>query len=313
MNDKNRAVAVKEIQCKNCDTVFIGNYCPNCGQSIKDFERPFGFLFFDLMGNIFAFDTRFWKTFKAVLFKPGTLSMEYVKGHRVRYMPPFRFYVFVSFVFFMLLNINVSTKMKSKRENLSNNLSASEGSVNSDSAKIEVGVLDINFFDAKVVDSLSEGRSVGNESVENSSNSIDIERISRYPEVYVARMFKYLSWTVFILMPFYGFLLWMFFRKSQEFYITHLVLAINQHSFVFVIFLVITLLAYIVPGDLSKYGNIILLLIPVYTFIGYSRLYRQDWWKILLKFTGVGMLYSIVLVVVLILATMFAFEVNPLV
>ena len=64
------------------------------------------------MGNMFAFDTRFWKTFVAILFKPGTLARDYVKGHRVKYMPPFRFYVFVSFLFFLVLNFYTSQNTK---------------------------------------------------------------------------------------------------------------------------------------------------------------------------------------------------------
>ena len=112
----------EEYTCKNCSKKFYGNYCPECGQSVKEFERPFQFLIVDFMGNIFAFDTRFWKTFVAILFKPGTLILDYVKGHRVKYMPPFRFYVFISFVFFLLLNIYTAQKTKISPENKNNNM-----------------------------------------------------------------------------------------------------------------------------------------------------------------------------------------------
>ena len=48
--------------CKNCETQFKGNYCPNCGQSVKEVDKPFSIIFYDFLGNIFAFDTRFYKS-----------------------------------------------------------------------------------------------------------------------------------------------------------------------------------------------------------------------------------------------------------
>ncbi len=92
-----------EITCKNCETVFEGNYCPQCGQSIKDFDKPFSFIFYNFLGDFFAFDTRFFKTFIALLFKPGLLTKEYFDGRRVKYAPPLRIFIFASFILFLLL------------------------------------------------------------------------------------------------------------------------------------------------------------------------------------------------------------------
>jgi len=29
------------IECNNCEHKFEGKFCPNCGQSVKEFEKPF--------------------------------------------------------------------------------------------------------------------------------------------------------------------------------------------------------------------------------------------------------------------------------
>lgn len=79
------------VECKNCNRKFEGKFCPVCGQSTKEFEKPFSFLIVDLAGNIFAFDPRFWKTLVNILIRPGYLTHDYLNGHRARYMPPFRF------------------------------------------------------------------------------------------------------------------------------------------------------------------------------------------------------------------------------
>ena len=59
------------VDCKNCKTTFEGKFCPNCGQSVFEYQRPFRFLLADFTGNLFAFDTRFWKSLKALTIKPG--------------------------------------------------------------------------------------------------------------------------------------------------------------------------------------------------------------------------------------------------
>ncbi|WP_319482127.1 DUF3667 domain-containing protein [uncultured Draconibacterium sp.] len=94
-----------DIECLNCGTNFSGHYCPNCGQAVKEYDRPFGFIFYNFLGDFFAFDTRFFKTLFALIARPGFLTKEYFAGRRVRYTPPFRIFVFVSFLLFFLLQI----------------------------------------------------------------------------------------------------------------------------------------------------------------------------------------------------------------
>lgn len=92
-----------DVTCKNCGTNFSGYYCPNCGQAVKDYDKPISFIFYNFLGDFFAFDTRFFRTLWALVSRPGFLSKEYFEGRRVRYAPPFRIYIFVSFILFLLL------------------------------------------------------------------------------------------------------------------------------------------------------------------------------------------------------------------
>ncbi len=102
---KKENIAHENVSCANCETNFSGNFCPNCGQSVDTYDKPVGFVIYNFLGDFFAFDTRFFRTLIALLFKPGFLSKEYIVGRRVRYAPPFRIFVFVSFVLFLLLQI----------------------------------------------------------------------------------------------------------------------------------------------------------------------------------------------------------------
>ncbi|QIA09290.1 DUF3667 domain-containing protein [Draconibacterium halophilum] len=102
---KENSAGLINIDCLNCGTTFSGHYCPNCGQAVREYDKPFGFIFYNFMGDFFAFDTRFFKTLFALIARPGFLTKEYFAGRRVRYTPPFRIFVFVSFILFFLLQI----------------------------------------------------------------------------------------------------------------------------------------------------------------------------------------------------------------
>ncbi|MCK4465031.1 MAG: DUF3667 domain-containing protein, partial [Bacteroidales bacterium] len=92
--------------CPNCGFQFSGNFCPKCGQSKKDLNRPFSEMFKDFLDVFFSFDTRFVKTFIPLLLKPGFLTSEYIAGKRTRYFPPLRLFIFVSIVLFALITIS---------------------------------------------------------------------------------------------------------------------------------------------------------------------------------------------------------------
>ena len=52
--------------------------------------------------DLFHFDGKFFSTLKYLLFKPGFLSKEHLKGRRADYLHPIRMYVFTSAFFFLL-------------------------------------------------------------------------------------------------------------------------------------------------------------------------------------------------------------------
>jgi len=89
--------------CPNCGTELMGNFCYNCGQSAKDLKRPFFGLVRDMLGDVFSFDGRVWKTLPALMFRPGKITRSYIDGQRMRYVPPFRLFLIASVLFFLVL------------------------------------------------------------------------------------------------------------------------------------------------------------------------------------------------------------------
>jgi hypothetical protein len=64
--------------------------------------RFFPALLRDLMEDLLDLDSRFMRTIKPLLFKPGKLTRDYMDGRRFRYAPPMRLYIFSSILFFLL-------------------------------------------------------------------------------------------------------------------------------------------------------------------------------------------------------------------
>ncbi|MFI5131717.1 MAG: DUF3667 domain-containing protein, partial [Chitinophagales bacterium] len=92
----------KEKDCLNCGTIIQGRYCHVCGQENLEPKESFWHLVTHFFYDITHFDGKFFTTLKDLLFKPGFLTREYMKGRRVNYLNPIRMYVFTSAIFFLV-------------------------------------------------------------------------------------------------------------------------------------------------------------------------------------------------------------------
>jgi len=95
--------ASKLDNCANCDTPLNGHFCSHCGQeavlhaaSVREFLHEF-------IGHYVALEGKLWGSLKRLIFQPGELTNEYIRGRRVRYVQPLRMYLTFSVLFFALL------------------------------------------------------------------------------------------------------------------------------------------------------------------------------------------------------------------
>ncbi|GAL00254.1 Gll1812 protein [Nonlabens ulvanivorans] len=110
-------------KCLNCETPLdiADKYCHQCGQlnttkklALKDF-------FTEFFANFIAYDSRVWRTITHILIKPGYVTEQYCNGKRTEYANPFRFFLTVSIVFFLLLQLAIqfsdTSHLKSQKSN----------------------------------------------------------------------------------------------------------------------------------------------------------------------------------------------------
>jgi hypothetical protein len=94
-----------EKNCLNCGHFVADHFCSHCGQENIETKETFKHQLSHVIGDITHFDSKFLQTVKFLFTKPGLLTLEYLKGKRVRYVHPVRLFVFTSFLFFFFHSI----------------------------------------------------------------------------------------------------------------------------------------------------------------------------------------------------------------
>ena len=119
--------------CQNCghelDT--SDRFCPNCAQinstkklTLRDFIDEF-------LNSVINYDSRLWKTFSALLLRPGQITTDYIAGKRISYTNPFRFLLSLAIIYFLIFAYKSNiTQLDAEAKNFSNGFLGSPLEVN---------------------------------------------------------------------------------------------------------------------------------------------------------------------------------------
>ena len=259
------------VNCLNCGTELMGPFCYFCGQPDRNFMRFFPVLMRDLMEDLFDLDSRFVRTMKPLLFKPGRLTRDYMEGRRFRYAPPMRLYIFSSIVFFLLaalmssdlisiqaapgnnVSISVADAPASKQQEVQDALDQlpadvrkkidEEKLVISNEKKGDIGFKSSDIqFNEKPWDRETNPVDIKwlpdwindriNDEIENSPHKA--EQINANPNLIVDKVFDILPATMFILLPVVALIFKFWYMFARRYYIEHLIFALHNHAFLFV-------------------------------------------------------------------------------
>lgn len=91
--------------CQNCGTPLAGPYCASCGQRHEPHIHSLPHFMAEAAETLTHADSRLWRTLGHLLARPGRLTREFLAGRRARYLPPFRLYVVVSLLYFVLIAV----------------------------------------------------------------------------------------------------------------------------------------------------------------------------------------------------------------
>jgi len=94
--------------CPNCEAPLGGHFCANCGQEAILHHASTREFLHEFIGHYVALEGKLWGSLTRLLFRPGLLTNEYIRGRRVRFVQPLRLYLSLSILFFALLKFTGS-------------------------------------------------------------------------------------------------------------------------------------------------------------------------------------------------------------
>ena len=284
--------------CLNCSTELKGPFCYYCGQPDRNFLRFFPALLRDLMEDLLDLDSRFMRTIKPLLFKPGKLTRDYMNGRRFRYAAPLRLYIFSSILFFLLAAFLSSNAITVNGvENDKSMFTTKDISFNDEPWDRETNPVDFKWLPDWLNDRI-------NDEVEGSPKKA--EMISENPNLIIDQVFNILPATMFVLLPFVALIFKFWYLFAKRYYVEHLIFSLHNHAFIFVS-LILVLLAGLTVDILNSYEytsaadtaewvtTIISIWIPLYLIISLRVVYQQGWLLTVGKFLVIGISYMTLL------------------
>lgn len=236
--------------CLNCNYVVENRFCPNCGQENVDTRKTFHHLFVHFFEDLTHYENSFWKTIRNLILKPASLTKEYLSGKRMSYLAPVRLYIFISFATFLTISLAPETEL----ENGPVQISHEEPQTHQDSIASKKNKANKMFFWGGVnnVKSLDSIQKYGTENekipesiyglvrkgVKVTENHTVTEIKEKFKESFVHNFPKVL----FIYMPIFAFLLWIFHSKKKWYYFDHGIFTLHYFSFLLISYLIVKLI-----------------------------------------------------------------------
>ncbi len=272
--------------CLNCSAPLTGPYCGQCGQKDLPRRQGMGDLLLNFISSFFSFESKFFKTFGALLFKPGLLIFEYNEGKRERYYHPARMYVFLSFIFFLIVALIPDEKKVDMRSN---------GKTLSDKEKVIVldslATADIGPKTVAEYDSLQNAQPVNKRDGFLKHffmrRFIELKERQGNTEISLWRSFgenlqDNIPKMIFFLLPVFALLLKLLYLKGDYFYSEHLVFSVFYYDFLFLVGSISMLFSLV--SWLDWIPGIIFLYTLFYLYKGMRKVYQQSRFVTIVKF-----------------------------
>lgn len=215
-----------------------------------DFHRGLRHVLHEALEAWFHVDHSFLHGFYDLLFRPGRMTVDFNAGRRARHVPPFRFYVVISLLFFFVF-------FRSSHDSVQE--------VGGGKASVVIGG-EQNLNDIQLDLGLSPERNLA-------IRKTLLEK-AQHPERTLAEFAHAVPKALLVCLPFLALLTRVAYWKKPYFYIQHLVYAIHLHSFVFLWWIVAfgwsSLVGLALPA-LSTWANLAAFLYAVYYYYASMR------------------------------------------
>jgi hypothetical protein len=281
------AAAPAPARCKNCDAVLLGRFCASCSQAADVHVPTTRELAHDLFEGLTHSDSRLWRTLTTLWFKPGKLTEEFVAGRRVAYLPPFRLYLILSIVFFLMASFLHMSGAAVQFDEAMKPGGAPAAASQPAPPRI-TSCADFNFD--------FTNRPAWKQRFQHICEAFVRDNGESWLHVALGTMSK----AMFIFLPLVAFLNMLMYWWPRYRYAEHLLFFVHLHAFYFS--LAIVMLALMNAGDAwPKIDGVTGILqtilgwsIPVYTLMAMRRVFRRGWPGTVFKAVVLFFIYMIV-------------------
>ncbi|MGI9219639.1 MAG: DUF4286 family protein [Woeseiaceae bacterium] len=290
--------------CLNCGTNLRGQYCGQCGQRSSNRLISLWELVSDAFGDLFELDSRIWRTLVPLVIRPGQLTHDYLQGKRARFMPPFRMYLVLSLIFFVVAFFN-------PREELSLFFEPPTPEEIAAAAEEKDEQSVIVAFNDNEGEEIEDDCDISSDDVDGMSGflarRLTPERIRQVCEQIIAdkgetvleKVTNNVPTALIVLLPLMAFVLKALYPLSRRYYVEHLLFFVHLHAFLFLLIsaqiLFVRFAGIIALPDVVTALTMVTssLYVPVYLFIAMRRVYGQGKFVTFLKFIALTFAYII--------------------
>lgn len=321
--------------CQSCHCLVEedAKFCSVCGQ--KKILKPLSFkeLLGDFFSNLFSLDSKFFRTFGRLIFRPGNLTNEYVAGRRQLYYTPIRLFLFWLTIAFILLNFVLSDVQELSKEmdaemqidtykdSLRTKLdlvfkdSISQQKldrllpINDVSKVLKETFISINFGDSismKDLYLLSSDETIKKYKIEGFLKQQFVHQMAKAiknPGDFQLYLLSHLSWIILVSIPFIALILKLLYIRRKKLYTEHFVYTLHLHTFLFISCSVLFIFL-LISSNIDDFTNPILytlLAISLYFIISLKKVYQQSLLKTGLKIGLFLLAYPAIIVIALII------------
>ena len=326
------------LVCANCHAALDGEYCASCGQRHEPHVHTVVHFASEALESVSHAESRLWRTLWYLLARPGFLTREFFAGRRVRYLPPFRLYLVISVVFFLLVSLPDGTAIviddtpaAERVENMNSAAAALEKETGPGSEALKIAAARIRQRAEKEKAALDSGEPEVAPDGLSSQNAMtefcdefknpDKSANENYAKLHSAcakisedggrelakTVVHNIPRAMFVFLPLLALAMKPLYWRPKRYYVEHLLFLVHNHAFVFLVLALMAVLELIpVVGDhlgLLEFAAWIYML--WYLFRGMRNYYGQGWWLTFLKYLQIGLSYISAAVTVLVLLAMY--------
>jgi hypothetical protein len=312
--------------CANCGAPLGGEFCAACGQRHEPHVHTLAHFAGEAFESVTHADSRLWRTIGYLLVKPGHLTREFFAGRRASYLPPFRLYLVISLLFFLVAGlpdrVDIEDEGPPTPESIAS-LKAGAATLEKNAANTPgmAAVADAMRKKAAEQEAILSGASPGEGPAATTADSDRVQTSLCPPDMKppaanagwraealygfcqkVSRMsgkqlfeavVHNIPRAMFVLLPLLALIMKLLYWRPKRYYVEHLLFLVHNHCFVFLSLLLMILVARIpfIGGLVPWLETAMSLYVIWYLFRAMRVYYGQSRWMTCGKYLLMGNAY----------------------